>query len=184
MSGTPPAEIVAHLSYGLGAILRLPVDEYYGIVEPEKLPEELDFPPASPRLYCVADKKRSGMHAHKIGSEKEIMVCVAGTAIIHLMNKDGSHFQIVLSRENDNKVSVRSISGAHEVKINIDADKKNHFFALYVPDGIWHTVLYSENTVLNVVASVIYDFSYYITDPEKYFTSEGLAQFMKTFPST
>ena len=63
------------------------------------------------------------------------------------------------------------------------AKKGERIQALFIPDGIWHTVRYAPGTVLNVVASVEYDRSYYVEKPEDYFVNpEALEAYRRDFP--
>lgn len=53
---------------------------------------------------------------------------------------------------------------------------------LLVPAGVFHTVRYLPGTVLNVIASCVYDRDCYIEDPNDYFTPEGRVIFEDTKP--
>lgn len=166
-SKTPAIKIVRDLGIGGACILELPVSHHHAIVQLDQLPEELGFPLASPRpVYSVMNPventfKGSGAHAHTVGTEKEIMFVPMGQATVYLWDQYGAHIVVELQ----------------------PAKKGEKIQALFIPDGIWHTVRYAPGTVLNVVASVEYDRSYYIEKPEDYFTlPEALEAYRRTFP--
>jgi len=158
---TPPATIVRSLMNGRAAVLEIPVNQHYAVLEGVGLPPELHFPVNFPRLYSVMNMARSGAHAHQPDTESEIMICVAGRATVHLWNEKGEHEVIPL------------------VPAWVDGNEK--FYALFISAGLWHTVRYNRGTVLNVVASCMYNRDYYQEEPAEYFTPEGLSLYQADF---
>lgn len=153
---TPPVRIIGLLLDSQAALIELPVNANYPILEAPGLPTVLRFPPAFPRLYSVVGMEKSTAHAHQEGTESEIMICVAGRATVSLWDHDGQQAVVEL----------------------VPAAPGEKFKALVVPSDIWHTVRYAPNTVLNVAASCVYDRSYYVEDPAAYFTPEALLRYL------
>jgi len=160
---TPLANVRRTLFNGRAAVLSLPVNTNYAILEAPRLPSELGFPQSFPRVYAVTAVPKSGAHAHQPGTESELMFVVAGHAIIHLWDENGNHEAIDLSR------AVTMGAGYH--------------VAVFIQAGVWHTVRYdtTQITSLIVAASCVYDSSYYIEKPEDYFTPEGLVRYHEVF---
>ena len=158
---TPQAHIKERLQIGNSCILLLPVNANYVVCEGPSLPPELGFSDRFPRTYSVVGMEKSTAHAHREGTEKEIMYVVAGQATVYLWDRQGRVTIIFLE----------------------PAKPGEQFRAIFVPAGIWHTVRYKPGTVLNVVASTIYDRSYYCEDPTVYFdTIKALRRYNETFP--
>jgi hypothetical protein len=79
---TPMVEISEKHFHGRVAVLWMPFNEHYCILEGKTLPAKLAFPRNFPRTYSVVDVPKSGAHAHRPGTEKEIMVCLHGQATV------------------------------------------------------------------------------------------------------
>lgn len=165
---TPAIKVVRVLGLGKAAIVELPVSYHHAILQLNQLPEELGFPLVSPRpVYAVmnpADNSfpGSGAHAHAAGTEKEIMFVPMGKALVYLWDRNGAHQVVELT----------------------PPEEGERMQALFIPDGIWHTVRYEPGTVLNVSASVDYDRSYYVEDPAEYFaTEEAMELYSRTLPA-
>lgn len=153
---TPAIRIVETLFGGRAYLVELPVDAHTVVVEGTSFPPELNVTEFSPRVYSIVGKKLSGSHAHRAGTEDEIMLVVAGEATVHLWDESGKHEEVTLRPATDGQ----------------------KFWALFIRSGIWHTVRYKPHTALNVVASVHYDREYYVVDPADYFTAEGHALYL------
>ena len=160
---TPLARIERLLFGGRAAVLSLPVNTNYAILEAPKLPLEIGFPQSFPRVYSVCGVAKSGAHAHKEKTESEIMFVVTGEADIYLWDENGNQEIVRLSR------AQTMGCGFH--------------LAVFIKAGVWHTVRYRTNTltVLNVAASCIYDRGYYVEKPEDYFTPAGLERYRAEF---
>ena len=159
---TPGATILVRLGVGKACTLEIPFNDHYPVVELPGLPQELGFPLASPRAYSVVNMEKSGPHAHLEGTEQEIMYVVAGRATIYIWDRDG-------------KCAIVELEPAKEGE---------RFRGVFIPDGLMHTVIYEQTgTVLNVVASTVYDRSCYIEAPAEYFTEEGLPLYESSCPN-
>lgn len=158
---TPCGRVVTTMLGGRAALVELPVSPTHAIIEAKRLPSELDFPPSFPRVYLVMDLDKSGSHAHKPGTESELMLVAAGEATVYLWDEEGNREKITLSRSYSVEL------GKH--------------LAVFIKAGIWHTVRYRPGTVLLVAASCGYDRSYYIEKPEEYFTPVGFERYQRDF---
>lgn len=151
---------------------KIPGDGSYLVsIEDPNIPPELNWPKRTPRSYFLYAPKTSGAHSHNKGTEREIMYVCLGRAEVHLWDKKGDHVIVILD------------------------SKDERMRALYIPDGIFHTVRYIKDTILIVRATCLYTRIYYLEfnfatglfsangQPSKYFTNEGLEKFKKTFPS-
>ena len=156
---TPAVRIVEELFVGRAYLVELPVDANTVVVEGTSFPPDLKVPEFFPRVYSIVDKERSGSHAHRTGTEDEIMYVVSGLALVHIWDENAEHKIVELT----------------------PAGKGKKFEAVFIRSGLWHTVRYFPGTVLNVVASVHYDRDYYIEKPEQYFTPAGLSRYQADF---